>query len=294
MHLTMSAIRFVDRCFFGKAMAASLIAGVVFSFVVCSVASGIDILVEKKESPPKLDERNLGNALERFVDRQLYGTHKNAEGLEKHLKNRLAVRIRKTTAEWNLDRAQVQAIELAGQGDIQVFMRDCNLVRNVWKPNRQNLHQIVHKIQPLQKRMTTGIHEEGSMFARTFLASLGSEQEERIFRRKEQLSESLLQAKVRLFVVEIDSIMPMDQERREGLTTFLEKNVRLPEQEIDSRMQKMMSWYILYQTSKLPPARLEEFQSFFHEDDWPQIEAQLKSSRRMEIQFEQAGMKLNE
>lgn len=87
---------------------------------------------------------------------------------------------------------QRQKLELAGQGDISRFLADCEgAFRQIPPADRspRALRSIQDVCQALRRRLTAGLHEEGSLFCKSIQTVLDSEQQAELARLDKQRRE---------------------------------------------------------------------------------------------------------
>ena len=129
------------------------------------------------------------------------------------------------------------------------------------------------------------------MFMRTLVALLNDDQkllvEEAADRRRVHESKT----QIRQMIAMLDQSMPMEEERRERLTEYLLKRVRLPKKNSDPRLQGMMSFYAFYLLASLPE---DEVKSHFLEEEWkllnPLLDQTRGQAKQMKAQFKQMGI----
>ena len=253
-------------------------------------SSGIDIITKPKPKPKQNHNQQWGFG-DNFVEQQLFSQHQSSKKAKKHLLEILDGRLSIVAHFFDLDDAQQKDLELSGVGDVHVFMRECDKLVKKFKPDQQNWNQIWQEINPLKQRMNRGLHEEGSMFMRTLVALLNDDQkllvEEAADRRRVHESKT----QIRQMIAMLDQSMPMEEERRERLTEYLLKRVRLPKKNSDPRLQGMMSFYAFYLLASLPE---DEVKSHFLEEEWkllnPLLDQTRGQAKQVKAQFKQMGL----
>jgi hypothetical protein len=254
-----------------------------------AIADGIEFLTEKKANqhepggPRHVMPMNI-------VDQQLFGGMGTAENARKRLVKKLQGTIQMMVVTCELQSQQQEKIELAGMGDIHLFMRECLQIRDRVGPNNRNINNIWQELQPLQQKLHSGLHGEDSMFDRTLRQSLDRHQATLLEKRQQQANERKLELMVRQMVNQLDQVSAMDARQRRAVTTFLQENVAAPKRVPRLQQSNVMSAYVLYRVSQLPETKLKEWESLFDEDEKEFIDRATKIAMRYEVTLKKSEM----
>ncbi len=285
--------RLIPECV-GHRLLMTALATCIFVCCVEQTCSGVDIFIEPVPRPKQNNNAGQFGFGDNFVEQQLFPQQQTAKKARKHLEEKLGSRIEILQGVFGLTETQKSDLELSGMGDIHVFMRECDKLVKKWKPDQGNWNQIWQEIHPLQSRLNLGLHEEGSMFNRTLMTLLDESQRTSLEDRREQMRVREAEVQIHQLVVAIDQQVCMEKDRRERLTTFLMDRIRIPKRNSDPQVQGMSSYLAYYQMALLPE---EELKSHFLEEEWEQMEPQLKqlkgNAKQMKAQFKQMGIDLD-
>lgn len=144
----------------------------------------------------------------------------------------------------DLDDAQKNKLQLAGEIDIQRFFSEYDAVkrglqfgsisRDVWQ---EQFTRARIEVQPLLTRFSSGLHGDGSLFGKTLQTCLDPEQLNSVEVQRDARKRAIYARNVTLALATIDRTVPLTRKQREKVTEILVTETEPPDvYEISSRL----------------------------------------------------------
>ncbi len=157
-------------------------------------------------------------------DSWLFQTARNEAGCRKRLEAQMNVLLFEATRDFALSESQQQKLRLAARGDVKRFFDQVEIRRDKFqelKHDRQNMSKVFQELQPLQQRLNAGLFEKDSLFAKVLQYVLDDAQQEIQIERQADRIERQRKAAVRIAIVELERILPLNHRQRLVLTEQL-------------------------------------------------------------------------
>ena len=166
-------------------------------------------------------------------------------------------------------------LKLAGRGDVKrVFDRVDELKREFQhNPNGPN-NNIWQAMQPLQLEVSAGLFNDDSLFQKTIKNTLNGDQVARYDSLTRERKLSRYRATAEWFVVHLDKALGFSDDQRRRLAELIVNDSEPP-----LRFGQSDYWYLLFQVSKLPEAKLKPI---FDVPQWRLLSRQFAQARGME------------
>lgn len=179
--------------------------------------------------------------------------------------NSLQVQVDFVNLAGPLTEIQRLKLMLAGQGDINRFFEDYEILRASLPKGRvgqNDWQQMWQRIQPIQLRQQAGLHGPGSLFQRTVKALLTSEQKAKFEVLDKERRTKHYQATIRVALTTIETKVPLTVAQRKRLIELLTTKTRPPERVLP---QYGDFYYVMSQLAALPE---EDLKPIFEPREW--------------------------
>lgn len=210
----------------------------------------------------------------------LYG---NSQGRD--IASALAAEIEGIDRICKLTPAQRNKLKLAGRGDEVRFSERVDELRTrlVGKSYDQNkINEIYQEIQPLAMEYRAGVLGKSSLFYKVLHRTLDPQQQKEFQRIQAERRQARHEARIRLFIVQLERSCPLTDEQRTNLMDVFLKETR-PAETINEYEQ----YVLLYYAAKVPE---EKFADFLDEAQRKVLMMHLQQGRGMEQFLRQQGM----
>lgn len=201
--------------------------------------------------------------------------------------NSLQVQVDFVNLAGPLSEIQRLKLMLAGQGDINRFFEDYEILRSSLPKGRvgqNDWQQMWQKIQPIQLRQQAGLHGPGSLFQRTLKILLTSEQKTKFEVLDQERRQKHYQATIRVALTTIETKVPLTVSQRRRLVELITKKTKPPERILP---QYGDFYYVMSQMAGLPE---DDLKPIFEGKEWKQFSAIVMPYKNNQImrQFEAA------
>ena len=142
------------------------------------------------------------------------------EQVEANLRSQFAVQLQSVTRECGLSAAQQEKVRVAGEGDIRRMTHALEQFRQDFCENgkgQQNARQIVSKMNPLKRKLQSGIFDDSSLFRKVIRQTLKGEQAVRYEKQEGLRRKFRYEAKIELALASVDGgglTLTADQRQR--------------------------------------------------------------------------------
>jgi hypothetical protein len=219
---------------------------------------------------------------ERNIDSWIYGNE--ARGRER-LDASLRQKVDEIAKVCTLSETQKTKLSLAGQGDIQRFVRrvdDLKAKCQTGGLSPEQYNALFQESRPLRAQLQQGLFANGSLFHKALFTALRPDQvaqceqvdqERRIYRYR---------ARVELAVAQLDSVVGLTDEQRQRLVRLALDKTRPP-----LHFGQTDRFVVLLQLSRLPE---ETVKPIFDAGQWRLIQREFVNARRMAPFLKQNGV----
>lgn len=156
-------------------------------------------------------------------DSWVFNQYGNASSARESLEARIGIKIRRLEQSLTLREDQKKRLQLAGQGDINRFFNRVAQARSEFRQlvvDRNNLNDAYQLAAPLQQELTTGLFEDGSLFAKVLRGTLEPEQRERLEKHEQERRQRQLENHAKSFVGQLETQIPLTAVQRERLVAL--------------------------------------------------------------------------
>jgi len=227
-------------------------------------------------------DANLIQIDDQFLFRSVFRTVSNESQATSKLQSILDVQIDQAVKSLDLTSQQRAKLALAGDIDIAAFLNELRAAQPAKTQLTQREWTELHaKMQPLQQKITVGLHRTGSLFQKILSTNLTSEQLSVYQDLEKERRDRQYRGAVMATISMIDGQLPMTKEQREQLQNLLMTKANLPDSMPDDYLRV---YAVLYALSTIPE---DDLKPVFNEKEWvaiKQLQMQGQSMRSMLIQ----------
>ena len=192
----------------------------------------------------------------------------NADAVRKRLSWALQLRLSHIKALVDASSRQMQTLELAGQGDIKRFFDQVEMERDFFQAarhDRGSINALFQRLQPVQRRLTSGLFNEGSLFEKVLRSELTGPQQKQLQAAEARRRERKWQQACRSGILELTLSIPLTDQQRTSLLSLMTE--RTPNRLVP---QQYMLYLIRYRFSQLDRSRLRPL---LDDTQWEAFEA---------------------
>jgi hypothetical protein len=218
-------------------------------------------------------------------DRWIFGNTGNSGSAREHLESLLMLSIGEVDRSCSLNESQKKMLLLAGRGDIKHFLNRMAAARRVFdqfRHDQRNTNTIYQETVPLAAALRTGLFGKDSIFAKTIMSTLETEQAERYQNSLQQRNLFRHQAKVRLAVANLDQTIGFTADQRRRLLDLILQETK-PSLKVT---QQYESQVVLLKISRIPK---EKIRQILDDSRWKVMNQQLQQARSREVFLKQNG-----
>lgn len=254
-----------------------LVVGLLLAIVgTCGIARAQDEEIEEDVVVPMqpgvmiVQQPNLDQ-----VDNWVFGRFGGSAVARTRFDSVLALRIDDLERVCGLNEAQKRKLKLAGRGDIKrVFDRVEEAKRKFAQNQNDPNNNIWQAIQPLQVEVNSGLFKDDSIFQKTIKKTLTADQADRYDSMMRERNKGRYRATAEWFVVHLDKALGFSDDQRRRLAELIVQDTEPP-----LKFGQSDYWYLLYQMSKLPEAKIKPI---FDAPQWRLLSRQFVQARGME------------
>ena len=210
-----------------------------------------------EEKQPQQNNINNWLADPDNLDRWVFQQAGNAAEQRKRFQIQLELSLREFESSCGLSESQKRRLELAGKLDIADFFAEYDRIRGdiyAGEPDQEDFNNIWQLIQPLQIRVQAGLIDDDSLFRKVSLSVLDAEQGEAFSRTEHARRQFRYRAAVKLYLMQIDSTMPLQATQRKALVEFALRETKAPNRCHPQSLQL----YVQCQLGQLKPDAIRE------------------------------------
>ena len=218
------------------------------------------------EEAPNQEVRNRGEfaVMNINVDQQIFQPQGNEAAARTQINNMLKLRMLEIGTVCQLTEEQKQKLMLAASGDIHRFFSAVDAVRQLSDEAKNDQHFWRH-IGPLQMKMSAGLFNNDSLFAKTLDTALSPEQLAKYKVVTDERRAFTLKAQSEQAVLTLEQSLPLRADQRERLIKLMiEEHASKPEQQ---------GFQLLYEIFRIPEKKLR---AIFDDTQWKLIEPQVR------------------
>jgi hypothetical protein len=253
--------------------------------VACAVAMDSKARAQDIEFEEAVVAENAFELHESNFDRWVFGNTGRVGTPKDQLESLLMLSLGEVDRCCTLTEAQKKQLRLAGHGDIKHFMNRMAEARKVFdqlRHDQNNINAIYQETLPLAATLRSGLFGSDSIFGKTILSTLETEQAENYKNFLQERNFFRHQAKVRLAIATMDQTIGMTADQRHKLIDLAIKEVKPAEKSI----QQYESQVLMLKMSKIPEEKLREI---LDESRLKALKQQFQQARGMEVFLKQNG-----
>lgn len=190
----------------------------------------------------------------------------------------LGNRVDDVTRSCSLLEGQRRKLILAGRGDIKRFFERVEEVHDLYerlKHDQRSINQIQAEATPLAAVFATGLHGEGSLFAKTLDSTLDPDQAARLRESILERARFRYKAKITLAVARLDDAVGFTSEQARRLIAVILEETTPIEKPIGPNEATLIN----YKIAKIPESKLRPI---FDDDRWKRLRKQLEPALAFE------------
>lgn len=222
---------------------------------------GVELLEDEVEvivDPQVAAEASWMN--EENFNRWVFNANGGGNGTEKEMRakllNQAESEIATVDRTCGLTAVQKKKLELAARGDISRLVERIEAVRRKWlkgkKQTRANVQEFWKVVQELQVEVARDRYGPGSMFRKSLISTLTSEQTAKYSVVTKAKRERRNRARVAMAIVQLERYVPLEGEQRTKLAELIEKETS---KSVDSG--RYQHYVTMYRISRIPEAKLK-------------------------------------
>lgn len=238
--------------------------------------------VEPVEAAQAQGEFNID---ESNFDQWVFQGNGNAANGKARLLTRLNLQLAEIDRLCGLTTEQKEKLQLAARGDTKRFFDEVEVVRQKFLAvrNDQNAFgQIWQDIQPLQRRVSIGLHGETSLFHKALRRTLNDEQMDRYQQLLDERRKYRYRASIEVALTSIEQSVPLKHSQHTAIVQLM-----LDETPTPLAFGQYDQYLILHQLSKLGETRVKPL---LDERQWKLMSANFDQARGMEQFLIQQGL----
>ncbi len=209
----------------------------------------------------------------------------NADAARQRLQSALKLQVDELHRICDLTAEQKQKLALSAEGDTKRFFDEVEMVREQFRavqndPNGFN--QIWQDIQPLQRKLSGGLFDRGSFFAKTLRTTLTSEQAAKYDAHQEERRQYRYRAMVEVGITALENAVPLRHEQHSALVKMLLERSEPPE-----AFGQHDNYVIMHRLATLPE---QEIKALLNERQYELFERQIDQYRNILPVLRQNGI----
>ncbi len=219
----------------------------------------------------------------------VFQSQRSKEKAREHCVQVLAARIRGISQACSLTEDQRAQLRLAGEGDISRFFQRFNAMLRTCKLgqiSQQEWQENWQAIQPYRTEFNQGLHNEGSLFAKSLAYTLG-DQLENWEKASAERQRRAYQADVKIVLAQLDCSLPLTEQQRSQLCDLLMSQDVSRSYTISTQYR---AYLVLYRMSQIPD---EKLRPIFLENEWKVVQAMQKQMEGLKPFLRQQGVILD-
>lgn len=225
------------------------------------------------------------NIDESNFDQWIFQGNGNAANGKARLITRLNLQLAEIDRLCGLTTEQKEKLQLAARGDTKRFFDEVEVVRQKFLAVRHDQNafgQIWQDIQPLQRRVSIGLHGETSMFHKALRRTLNPDQIERYQNLLDERRKYRYRASIEVALTSIEHSVPLKHSQHEAIVKLM-----LDETPTPLAFGQYDQYLILHQLSKLGETRVKPL---LDERQWKLMSVNFDQARGMEQFLIQQGL----
>jgi hypothetical protein len=211
---------------------------------------------------------------------------KTHDQIERELKSRLALLLDSVNRACQLSGGQREKLQLAGEGDMKRLHRTIEQFREKFREiaqDRQKFNTVAADASKLQAKMRSGVYDDSSLFQKVLRQTLNREQSVRYEQQELERRKFRYQAKIELFVSDLENNIALRAEQRQRLLKLLLDETKPPKKFASGQYDFFL---VLIQAGKLGEAKLRPI---FDDAQWQLFKKVLDEYHGMEWTLKSEG-----
>ncbi len=225
------------------------------------------------------------NIDESNFDQWIFQGNGNAVNGKERMKTRLNLQLAEIDRLCGLTTDQKEKLQLAARGDTKRFFDEVEVVRQKFLAVRQDQNafgQIWQDIQPLQRRVSIGLHGETSLFHKALRRTLNPDQMDRYQNLLDERRRYRYRASIEVALASIEHSVPLKHSQHEAIVKLL-----LDETPTPTIFGQYDQYLILHHLSKLGEERVKPL---LDERQWKLMSTNFEQVRGIEQMLIQQGI----
>lgn len=225
------------------------------------------------------------NIDESNFDQWIFQGNGNAANGKERMKTRLNLQLAEIDRLCGLTTEQKEKLLLAARGDNKRFFDEVEIARKKFlavRNDQNGFNQIWQDIQPLQRRVSVGLHGETSMFYKALRRTLNSEQMDRYQTLQDERRKYRYRASIEVALTTIEHNVPLKHSQHEAIVKLILEETPTP-----LAFGQYDQYLIMHHLSKLGEERVKPL---LDERQWTLIKANFDQARGMEPFLIQQGI----
>lgn len=243
-----------------------------------------DVAEEKAAANNRRQQGHFEVSEENF-DQWIYGGRGQQKQHRARIDSMVSLQIEKVDQVCGLSPKQKELLKLAAQGDITRFEDRVEVVREKFKLARfdqQKFNKIWQEIQPLRNKLQNGLFDESSLLQKVVQGVLDPEQIAKYEQADLERRRFAYEAKIGLFLAQIQNGIPMRDEQREKFTKLL-----LEETAVPKKYGQYAHYVVMVNASQISEEKMKEI---FDDAQWRAMKQTFVQARGMERHLKQQGV----
>jgi hypothetical protein len=208
------------------------------------------------------------------IDQWIFQGRGNADSARQRIQSALQLQLDELHRVCELTDLQKKKLSLAAQGDIRQFFEEVEVIREKFgavQNDANAFNGIWQEIQPLQQKLSRGLFDETSFFAKTLRKTLSPEQTVKYKANVNERRQYRYRAIVEIGVTSLENSVPLRDEQHAALVKLLLEKTQPPQ-----TFGQHDNYVILHQISTLPE---NEVKALLDERQWELLQRQVGQFR---------------
>ena len=247
---------------------------------------------DTKAAPDDVEARPVQNVAGRqFVmddanfEANVFNPYGNARQARTRIETKLKLQLDELNRVCDLTESQQKKLKLAAGSDIKRLFDEVDAVRRKYRAGNQDQQAwqaVWQEIQPLQVKISSGLFDDASFFAKTIRKTLTEEQAAKYDAIVGERRRFHYRSSIEVVMTSMENSVPLRHEQHEAIVKLL-----LDETQPPAAFGQHDQYLVMYRLARLPEAKLKPL---LEERQWQQLKIQLNQARGMEPFLVQNGL----
>ena len=218
-------------------------------------------------------------------DQWVFQGRGNADSARQRIQSALKLQVDELHRICDLSEEQKKKLALAAQGDTKRFFDEIEVVREKFRAvqnDANGFNAIWQDIQPLQRKMSGGLFDRSSFFAKTLRTTLTAEQAARYDAHQEERRQYRYRAMVEVGITALENTVPLKHGQHSALVKMLLEKTEPP-----GAFGQYDNYVIMHRLATLPE---QEIKALLDERQYELLERQIDQYRNILPVLRQNGI----